>query len=76
MGIGYRLVRSVVAFAAHAMFPFVSIPRGLDLESTADFIRERNAWIESAGGIGTDGRDAEAGAGANRDAVGLAGDTR
>ena len=48
MGIALRLSKSVVAFALHALFPFVSISRELDLEKTAAFLRERNRWIESA----------------------------
>ena len=48
MGIACRLLKSVVVFGVHALFPFVSIPRVLDLESTAAFLLERNRWIESA----------------------------
>ena len=49
MGIACRLLRSVAAFAVHAVFPFVSISPELDLESTARFMTESNAWIEAAG---------------------------
>jgi len=48
MGIALRLLSTVIAFAAHAVFPFIDIRRSLDLEATADFINERNEWIESA----------------------------
>jgi hypothetical protein len=48
LGIALRLLRSVVAFAVHAVFPFIGIERRLDLEATADFLRQRNAWIEGA----------------------------
>jgi len=49
MGIACRLLLSTAAFAVHALFPFVSISRDLDLEATAEFLGERNAWIEAAG---------------------------
>jgi hypothetical protein len=50
VGIALRLLRSVVAFALHAMFPFIGIERRFDLEATAGFLLERNAWIEGAAG--------------------------
>lgn len=37
MGIALRLLSTVIAFAAHAIFPFIDIRRSLDLEATADF---------------------------------------
>jgi hypothetical protein len=48
MGIAGRLSSSVLAFTVHALLPFISIEPGLDLESTATFIKERNEWIETA----------------------------
>lgn len=48
MGIALRLLSSVMAFAAHALLPFISIEPGNDLEATAAFLQERNDWIESA----------------------------
>ncbi len=48
MGIAYRLLVSVMAFAIHAMLPFISIDSGHDLEATAEFLKERNHWIETA----------------------------
>jgi len=48
MGIALRLANSVIAFAAHAIFPFIDIDARHDLEATADFLQERNDWIESA----------------------------
>ena len=48
MGVARRLLSSVVAFVAHALFPFISIESRLDLESTAAFMEERNRWIETA----------------------------
>ena len=47
MGIAIRLLHSVVAFASHAIFPFIDIRRSLDLEATTNFLQERNIWIES-----------------------------
>ena len=48
MGIAYRLLISVIAFALHAMLPFLSIEPQHDLEATASFLEERNHWIETA----------------------------
>ena len=48
MGIACRLLMSVLAFAAHAMLPSISIGSSLDLESTAAFLMERNRWVETA----------------------------
>jgi hypothetical protein len=48
MGIAYRLLISVLAFALHAMLPFIPIEPRLDLEATAAYLAERNQWIESA----------------------------
>ena len=46
MGIALRLLQSVVAFAAHAVFPFIGIDRSLDLEATSRFLQGQNDWIE------------------------------
>jgi hypothetical protein len=48
MGIACRLLVSVIAFALHAMLPFLSIEPQHDLEATAAFLEERNHWIEAA----------------------------
>lgn len=48
MGIAYRLIISVIAFAAHALFPFIDIKREHDLEATIAFLSKQNDWIESA----------------------------
>lgn len=48
MGIAFRLLASVVAFAAHAILPSISIKPDLDLEATAAYLAERNRWIETA----------------------------
>lgn len=48
IGIACRLLMSVVAFAVHAILPFISINPRLDLESTAAYLAERNRWIETA----------------------------
>jgi len=49
MGIAFRLLVSVLAFAVHALLPFISIESRHDLEATATFLEERNYWIETAG---------------------------
>ena len=46
MGIAWRLFIRAVAFALHAIFPFIGIKPALDLEATAGFIQEHNEWIE------------------------------
>lgn len=46
MGIGMQLGLSVIAFILHAIFPFIDIPRSLDLEATSRFLQEQNNWIE------------------------------
>ncbi len=48
MGIAWRLLTSVAAFALHALLPFISIEPRLDLEATAAFLAERNHFIETA----------------------------
>ena len=48
MGIAWRLLTSVVAFALHALLPCLGIARRLDLEATAAYLDERNRWIETA----------------------------
>jgi hypothetical protein len=48
MGIAYRLLVSMIAFAIHAILPFISIEPRLDLEATAAFLEERTHWIETA----------------------------
>jgi hypothetical protein len=62
MGIARRLVSSAVAFAVHALLPFVTIKPELDLEATAASLLERNRFVEQsavrARGWRIDGRDA------------------
>jgi hypothetical protein len=48
MGIAWRLLSSVVAFAVHAILPFVAIEPRLDLEATSAFLLERNRYVENA----------------------------
>jgi len=47
MGIAWRLLCSVLAFAIHATLPEISIQRRYDLEATSRFLLERNEFIES-----------------------------
>lgn len=58
MGIAWRLLSSVVAFTVHAILPFITIERRLDLESTAAFLAERNRFIEGAAAAGRVAPDA------------------
>lgn len=46
LAIAARLLSSVIAFAAHGIFPFIGIRKELDLEATSEFIRQQNEWIE------------------------------
>ena len=46
MRIAVRLFNSVVAFASHAILPFIPISRSLDLEATTSYLQEQNEWIE------------------------------
>jgi hypothetical protein len=48
MGIAYRLASTVLAFALHALLPFLHIAPRLDLEATAAYLTQRNQWIETA----------------------------
>jgi hypothetical protein len=48
MGISLRLLRSVLAFATHAVFPFIGIDRSLDLTATSHFLQGQNEWIEGS----------------------------
>jgi len=48
MGIAWRLLRSVIAFAVHAMLPFITIDRHFDLEATSAYLLQRNVFIEAA----------------------------
>ena len=57
MGIAWRLLTSVCAFAAHALLPCIAIERRLDLEATADFLAERNRFIGMAAMAGKDSHD-------------------
>lgn len=52
IGIAWRLFRSVLAFSLHALLPFISIDRQLDLEATSAFLLERNDFIETAAAKG------------------------
>ncbi len=48
MGIAWRLLASVMAFALHALLPCITIGRRFDLEATSAFLLERNHFIETA----------------------------
>jgi len=53
-GIVLRLLQSAFAFAIHAVFPFVSIERRLDLEATSAYLLERNEYVERSALLQTD----------------------
>lgn len=46
MGIAIQLSHRMIAFTLHAIFPFIDIPRSLDLEATTRYLQEQNNWIE------------------------------
>ena len=48
MGIAWRLLRSVVAFAIHALLPWITIEKELDLEATSRYLMDQNGFIETA----------------------------
>jgi hypothetical protein len=48
MGIAWRLLRCVVAFAIHALIPPIRIEKKLDLEATSVYLLQRNSFIEAA----------------------------
>ena len=52
IGIACRLLRCVFAFSLHALLPFITIDRRLDLEATSEFLLERNHFIETAAARG------------------------
>jgi hypothetical protein len=58
MGIAWRLLCSVMAFGIHALLPFITIERQLDLEATAAFLAERNRFIETAAAAERDASNA------------------
>jgi len=42
IGVGIRLVFTAIVFVIHAVFPFVTIPRWLNLEDTIVFLEREN----------------------------------
>ena len=48
MGIAWRLLRSVIAFAVHAALPWITIEKKLDLQATSAYLLQRNDFIETA----------------------------
>lgn len=52
IGIAWRLFRSVIAFALHALLPCIKIEKKLDLEATSNYLQERNAFIGAAADAG------------------------
>lgn len=58
-GIAFRLLRSAVAFAIHAILPFVSIEPRLDLEATSAYLLARNRFVEQSALTNAIGKDAQ-----------------
>jgi hypothetical protein len=52
VGIAWRLLRSVLAFAIHAVLPCITIEKQLDLEATSTYLLQRNDFIEAAAEAG------------------------
>lgn len=52
MSIAWRLLRSVLAFALHALLPWITIEKQLDLEATSAYLLQRNDFIEAAAEAG------------------------
>lgn len=52
MEIAWRLFRSVIAFAVHAILPFIMIERNFDLEATSAYLLQKNAFIGAAAEAG------------------------
>jgi hypothetical protein len=63
MGVAARLLTSVLAFAIHALLPFVPIEPKNDLEATAAFLQQRNDWIGAASGRRTEHQEDDHGRG-------------
>jgi hypothetical protein len=60
-GIAFRLLRSALAFAIHAIFPFASIELRLDLEATSAYLLARNRFVEQSALTGANGKDVQDG---------------
>ena len=48
MGIAWRLLKSVWAFALHALIPAIPIERQLDLEATEEFLNDCNDHVSDS----------------------------
>jgi len=59
MGIAWRLLCSVWAFAVHAVLPCVTIEKNLDLEATSAYLMERNEFIEAAAEAGREAHETQ-----------------
>jgi hypothetical protein len=58
MGIAWRLLRSVFAFAVHGLMPWITIEKKLDLEATSAYLLDRNDFIEAASAAGCEAVEA------------------
>ena len=42
--VAYRLVITAIVFVIHGLFPFISIPKWLNLEDTIKFLKKENTY--------------------------------
>ena len=46
VGVGVRLIFTSLIFIVHGMFPFISIPKWLNLEESIKFLKTENDYRE------------------------------
>ena len=49
IGVGIRLIFTSLIFIIHGIFPFISIPRWLNLEESIRFLKKVNEYREKHG---------------------------
>ena len=47
--VGFRLIFTSIIFMIHGIFPFVSIPKWLNLEESIRFLKQENEYREKDG---------------------------
>ena len=47
LGVGVRLIITAIIFMLHGIFPFVQIPRWLNLEESIRFLKQENEYREN-----------------------------
>ena len=48
IGVGFRLIFTSLIFILHGIFPFIEIPRWLNLEESIRFLKQENEYRESS----------------------------